>query len=422
MPTRFDMEPAIKVQNLSKKFLINHASRGNDYLTFRDALSNVFRLKKSAETKEEFWALRDVNFEIKKGSRIGILGRNGAGKSTLLKVFSRILEPTSGSVTIRGRVASLLEVGTGFHPELTGKENVFLNGAILGMSRTEIKKKFDQIVEFSEVEKFIDTPVKRYSSGMYVRLAFSVAAHLNPEILIIDEVLAVGDAKFRKKCLARMAEVSREGKTIVFVSHDINSVRAICNTGIFLQSGRVAAYGEIGEVINSYNKSLFGAEYGAFWSRDFETISSAGFSYIGMADTTNNQVGFQEPMEFVFETFTREPVAATVGLAIENEEGQLILTSHSNEVGLDLVEESAPILMKGKSRIRCKIDENFLRPGRYRIKCSLFARSSGVIFDSVDPAICFEVVSIGQKYTFNDHQAGLVVSRSHKWKIQILLD
>ena len=204
---------------------------------------------------EEFWALKDLSFEIKKGDRVGIIGKNGAGKSTLLKVLSRITEPTTGKVFIKGRVASLLEVGTGFHPELTGRENIFLNGAIMGMSRAEIKRKFDEIVDFSGVEKFLDTPVKRYSSGMYVRLAFSVAAHLEPEILVVDEVLAVGDAEFQKKCLGKMQDVSNsEGRTVLFVSHNLMALSSLCNKGIYLKNGQIRSQGEIEEALSQYSR------------------------------------------------------------------------------------------------------------------------------------------------------------------------
>ena len=230
--------PIISVENLSKRYLVGHqAERGGHdrYTNFRDIIGREIRnaARKAVDvvrgrqvvqgdTVEEFWALKDVSFEVSEGEVLGIIGRNGAGKSTLLKILSRITEPTAGRVTLRGRVASLLEVGTGFHPELTGRENIYLNGAILGMSRAEIRKKFDEIVAFAEVERFLDTPVKRYSSGMYVRLAFAVAAHLEPEILIVDEVLAVGDAEFQKKCLGKMNDVSRrEGRTVLFVSHNM---------------------------------------------------------------------------------------------------------------------------------------------------------------------------------------------------------
>ena len=208
---------------------------------------------KNNNTKEEFWALKDINFEIKQGDRVGIIGRNGAGKSTLLKILSRITEPTTGKIHLRGRVASLLEVGTGFHPELTGRENIFLNGAIMGMSKWEIKKKFDEIVEFAEVEKFLDTPVKRYSSGMYVRLAFAVAAHLEPEILIVDEVLAVGDAQFQKKCLGKMEDVGKEGRTVLFVSHNMNVINQLCNKSILLSKGQTFLIGKTEDAINIYS-------------------------------------------------------------------------------------------------------------------------------------------------------------------------
>ena len=213
-------------------------------------------MKSRFRKKEDFWALKDVSFEVEKGEALGIIGRNGAGKSTLLKILSRITEPTTGRIEINGRVASLLEVGTGFHHELTGRENIFLNGAILGMSRLEIRRKFDEIVDFAGVEKFLDTPVKRYSSGMYVRLAFAVAAHLEPEVLVVDEVLAVGDAEFQKKCLGKMKEVSEgEGRTVLFVSHNLAAIRNLCTKGILLNGGQIEIAGEIDMVTNKYLQS-----------------------------------------------------------------------------------------------------------------------------------------------------------------------
>ena len=250
----------IQVTNLSKSYTISHEGR-ESYTSLRDVIARktkkIFSFPKSLTTssssKEEFWALKDINFNIEPGDRVGIIGRNGAGKSTLLKILSRITEPTTGQIKIKGRVASLLEVGTGFHPELTGRENIFLNGAILGMSRAEIKKHFDAIVDFAEVEKFLDTPVKRYSSGMYVRLAFAVAAHLEPEILVVDEVLAVGDAEFQKKCLGKMEDVSKnEGRTVLFVSHNMSAIMNLCNRGILLSRGMVENAGDIKDVINTY--------------------------------------------------------------------------------------------------------------------------------------------------------------------------
>lgn len=255
------MSSVISVENLSKRYIIRH-QRQERYTALRDVIADTVKrgIKKLCRhggdpdpTHEEFWALKEVNFEIKQGDRVGIIGRNGAGKSTLLKILSRITEPTSGRIKLKGRVASLLEVGTGFHPELTGRENIYLNGAILGMSRAEITKKFGEIVSFAEVEKFLDTPVKRYSSGMYVRLAFAVAAHLESEILIVDEVLAVGDAQFQKKCLGRMEEVGKEGRTVVFVSHNMGTINALCNKCILLKEGRVAGYDKTSAIVSQYN-------------------------------------------------------------------------------------------------------------------------------------------------------------------------
>lgn len=260
------MSTIIAVENLGKKYTLNHQARQGAYVALRDVLSDGVRnfgrrllhtLCSTPRTPhaphEEFWALKDVSFDLQQGDRLGIIGRNGAGKSTLLKILSRITEPTTGSVRIRGRVASLLEVGTGFHPELTGRENIFLNGAVLGMSRVEIRKKFDEIVAFAEVEKFLDTPVKRYSSGMYVRLAFAVAAHLEPEILVVDEVLAVGDAQFQKKCLGKMEDISvREGRTVLFVSHNMGVVKQLCDRAIVLSDGQVMVDGDVHSSIDNY--------------------------------------------------------------------------------------------------------------------------------------------------------------------------
>jgi len=262
-------DTVIRVENLSKKYVLSHQQEGQQYKALRDVIADgakavgrtLLKPSKAALNpgQEEFWALKDVSFEIKQGDRVGIIGRNGAGKSTLLKVLSRIVEPTSGSISIRGRVASLLEVGTGFHPELTGRENVYLNGAILGMGREEIKRKFDEIVAFAEVEKFLDTPVKRYSSGMYVRLAFAVAAHLEPEILIVDEVLAVGDSQFQKKCLGKMEDVSKEGRTVLYVSHSMASIARLCNQGIVLHKGCIEYTGlqttSIAKYLTSFSHS-----------------------------------------------------------------------------------------------------------------------------------------------------------------------
>jgi len=247
---------AIKIENLGKKYIISHEGKDNaSYKTLRETLSNLFKFKKSQKAeKEEFWALKDFNLEIKKGEKIAVIGRNGAGKSTLLKLLSRVTEPTTGKAMINGRVASLLEVGTGFHPELTGRENIYLNGVILGMTKKEITKKFEEIVEFSGCEKFLDTPIKRYSSGMKVRLGFAVAAFLESEILIVDEVLAVGDAEFQKKCLGKMDEISKgEGRTIIFVSHNMSAVQNLCDKGVVLDKGEVKFVGDVNKAITNYN-------------------------------------------------------------------------------------------------------------------------------------------------------------------------
>lgn len=254
---------AITVENVSKHYVIHHQARAD---TLRDALAHGARrlwgrLKQGNLQQEDFWALRDINFEVKPGEVLGIIGRNGAGKSTLLKILSRITEPTAGRIRLRGRVASLLEVGTGFHPELSGRENIYLNGAILGMSRAEITRKFDEIVAFAEVERFLDTPVKRYSSGMYVRLAFAVAAHLEPEILIVDEVLAVGDAAFQKKCLGKMQDVAHgNGRTVLFVSHNEAAVGALCTQAILMEQGRITAAGKVAEIFRTYHQATVNHE------------------------------------------------------------------------------------------------------------------------------------------------------------------
>jgi lipopolysaccharide transport system ATP-binding protein len=256
---------AIIAEGLGKKYLLQHQQVGRRYKALRDVIAGKAKSlvkggEKNTPPVEEFWALRDVSFQINHGDVVGIVGRNGAGKSTLLKLLSRITEPTTGSIRLRGRVASLLEVGTGFHPELTGRENIFLNGAILGMGKAEITRKFDDIVAFAEVEKFLDTPVKRYSSGMYVRLAFAVAAHLEPEILIVDEVLAVGDASFQKKCLGKMQDVSKGGRTVLFVSHNMGAVTTLCRTAIWLNGGRVVQIGAAREVVNEYLTTHSGSQ------------------------------------------------------------------------------------------------------------------------------------------------------------------
>jgi lipopolysaccharide transport system ATP-binding protein len=281
-------DTVIKVENLSKRYTIRHQGDSRDGL--RHALESAFRnprrwlreRQSSTQAKQEdFWALKDVSFEIKRGEVVGIIGRNGAGKSTLLKILSRITEPSQGRIRINGRVASLLEVGTGFHQELTGRENIFLNGAILGMSRVEIRRRFDEIVAFSEIEQFLDTPVKRYSSGMYVRLAFAVAAHLDPEILIVDEVLAVGDSEFQKKCMGRLSQVAHGGRTVLFVSHNMAAIKSLCTNGLILRKGSVLYRGQVGDCIARYS-GIESTGTDLNWQRDsrLPSISTLGFEHI----------------------------------------------------------------------------------------------------------------------------------------------
>ncbi len=299
---------AIKVENLGKSYLVGHESAKKErYTLLRDVLArNVKSFTRKTKDMfsgkpivqgdevEEFWALRDINIEIKQGESVGIIGRNGAGKSTLLKVLSRITEPTKGRVSINGRVASLLEVGTGFHPELTGRENIFLNGAILGMSRREIQTKFDEIVAFAEVERFLDTPVKRYSSGMYVRLAFAVAAHLEPEILVVDEVLAVGDINFQKKCLGKMGSVAKEGRTVLFVSHNIAAIKALCPSSCLLEHGRIQFKGKTDDAIELYLDASVAAinEIGLARRPDRVGGNKLRLQQISLTDESGSECGF----------------------------------------------------------------------------------------------------------------------------------
>lgn len=317
----------IKVENLSKKYILSHQQQ-ESYTALRDVITekvktisrrvlHPFTYHHSTYTnssQDEFWALKDVSFEITQGDRVGIIGRNGAGKSTLLKILSRITEPTSGKVSITGRVASLLEVGTGFHPELTGRENIFLNGAILGMRRVEIKRKFDEIVAFAEVERFLDTPVKHYSSGMYVRLAFAVAAHLEPEILVIDEVLAVGDAQFQKKCLGKMEGVSKEGRTILFVSHNMTALKSLCSRAVWLNAGRIMDGGKTDEVVANYLQSGAVLQMEQVWD-DPQTapgsknarLHSARITFDGQ--TENENIFVTTPLRMEFKIWNYEPAA-----------------------------------------------------------------------------------------------------------------
>ena len=362
-------KPIVQIENLSKCYRIQHESRER-YSSLREVIAkkmqsifNRSSLRHTIGSFEDFWALNDVTFDIQEGEVVGIVGRNGAGKSTLLKILSRITEPSAGRVTLRGRVASLLEVGTGFHPEMTGRENIFLNGSILGMSRTEIKRKFDEIVAFAEVEKFLDTPVKRYSSGMYVRLAFAVAAHLEPEILIVDEVLAVGDAEFQKKCLGKMHDVSaKEGRTVLFVSHNMSVIQHLCSRAILLRSGRIVADGPVNEVIGRLLSDARGGSRIciADW-QDRINSGEARILELQMTDGCGNsaiKLGGELKIRISsqFDTVLKNP---TFGVIIHDSTGTAILDIRSVHDGLSLGAAS------GHVTIEVAIPTLNLYPGRY---------------------------------------------------------
>jgi len=402
------MSTVISVENLSKSYLIGHQGPKERYTSLRDTLANGARSLAhrtvgalsgrqmlQGDSIEEFWALKDISFEVKQGEVIGIIGRNGAGKSTLLKVLSRITEPSRGRVTMHGRIASLLEVGTGFHPELTGRENIFLNGAILGMSRKEIKTKFDEIIVFSGVEKFLDTPVKRYSSGMYVRLAFAVAAHLEPEILIVDEVLAVGDAEFQKKCLGKLKDVSGQGRTVLFVSHNMAAMSKLCTTGIYLKAGQVEYIGDMQRAISIYAQGSSGnieakvdLQQCNVTRRGLGTIKFTEFIVsdqnhnpsIEIEATTDFYVGFELESKIVER-------GLMVGFSFVSNDGIELIGSSSHDSGMPT---SLPL---GRHRFECKISPNQLLPGRYTLRAAIFNNVD--IFDHIDDVLSFDIIDVG---------------------------
>jgi len=356
---------------------------------------NIFSKKSKTASTEEFWALKDLNFEIQKGDRVGIIGRNGAGKSTLLKILSRITEPTTGRITIDGRVASLLEVGTGFHPELTGRENIFLNGAILGMSRAEIRSKFDEIVAFAEVEKFLDTPVKRYSSGMYVRLAFAVAAHLEPEILIVDEVLAVGDAQFQKKCLTKMQEVSaNEGRTVLFVSHNLGVVAQLCNRGILLDKGHVRQYGNSKQIVDLYIDS--GSHSGNFYFADNEVKSNKNIFFnlvltLNQFNKETSDYSFNEKIVLAFEFTLLDDVSdIQIGIGLQDKLNNRVFTILKE---LNFFERKND----GKYFGRVELPANTLAPNLYSFVFALWVRG-GKIYDLLENICPIKIHDIGTEF------------------------
>ncbi|MCR4306657.1 MAG: ABC transporter ATP-binding protein [Candidatus Yonathbacteria bacterium] len=415
------MKPIIEIKNIGKKYNITHQRGG--YVALRDILTNVFKnpfqfAKHKAKQvvglakKEEFWALRDVSLEIKQGEIIGIIGRNGAGKSTLLKILTGITPPTEGEIVMRGRTASLLEVGTGFHPELTGRENIFLNGAILGMTKKEIARKFDEIVAFSGVEKFLDTPVKYYSSGMYVRLAFSVAAHMEPDILLVDEVLAVGDAEFQKKCLGKMEEVTQaKGRTILFVSHNMAAIQRLCPKTVWLEKGKVKMFGETEEVINHYLGDTSSRSTEAHWEKGKTPGDSVAILHSARLidqhhktlplTTANQKTGIEITYEILKEGHTPIP-----NIHIFTARGECAFISHA-----ELNEELGVV---GKHRAIMWIPKDLLNEGTYAVGIALSTMMPLTIHFYEQEALMFTVVEDimqTRKSDFNQRIPGVVRPR-----------
>lgn len=378
------MIPILEVQNISKRFSIQH--EGQAYLSFRERLSTIF---KASTTREEFWALTNINFSVLPGESIGIVGRNGAGKSTLLKILSRITPPTSGRIVTRGRIASLLEVGTGFHPELTGRENIFLNGSILGMKRIEIAGRFDEIVDFAGTEKFLDTPLKHYSSGMQLRLAFAVAAFLEPEILIIDEVLAVGDAEFQKKCIGKMEDVRRNGRTILFVSHNMMAVESLCSRSILLNEGSIEKIGLTNEIVKLYlNK---GSADNHSSAKDLKEIKRRGsgkiaFDSITIKSRQHSEIAIGDTVDIMLKMTNHDlPLAKSIYVAVTifNQHGFKIVT-------LDNLYSEQPVVTRvGTFIVKCTIPNIRLMPSDYRLE--LWCGDSHETFDLIEDALTITI-------------------------------
>jgi lipopolysaccharide transport system ATP-binding protein len=402
-------EPIITVENVSKCYLVGHRQGHFRYTALRDVIGrDVRKFARKAidvvrgrqvvmgDEVEEFWALKNVGFEVKQGEVLGIIGRNGAGKSTLLKILSRITEPTEGRVVLRGGVASLLEVGTGFHPELTGRENIFLNGAILGMTRAEIRRKFDEIVDFAEVEKFLDTPVKRYSSGMYVRLAFAVAAHLEPEILIVDEVLAVGDAEFQKKCLGKMEDVSRGGRTVLFVSHNMAAVERLTSQAVLLRDGTVQLHGKSSLVVETYLASVGAPTTG--WvdvetePRKYQGIGSAIISKLRLHDSSGVVCGGQIMFDLLVKVL-HQIDQLRVSFTIFDLAGMPVGSAFSNEI--NIANDSSSLILT------ITMDRIPLAPGEYYMGVSIGRgdfKSGHIDYDVVLDCMYFSVAASAGRY------------------------
>ncbi len=387
------MHPIIEVNNLYKRYRIGEKQ---SYYSFRDTLADLAKLpfnQKAKSNKEEFWALKDISFKIMPGEVIGIIGRNGAGKSTLLKILSRITPPTKGEIVLRGRSASLLEVGTGFSQELTGRENIYLNGAILGMKRLEINNKFDEIVEFAEISKFLDTPVKFYSSGMYMRLAFAIAAHLEPEILLVDEVLAVGDIEFQKKCLGKMGEVAKAGRTVLFVSHNMEAVSTLTAKAIYLKDGLLKYYGKTADVITQYvnaNKKQ------SLIYEDKTPSIKPKITKVQLFTSLPNNVQ-KNGDEMVIEIFVKTP-SQIHGACLSF---QVTDAKDRNFAHLWTFDSDSPMCRKaGTHLIRCKIPKLHLYMGKYFLKIYLSEPPGGEQFQVLENVCPFEVVMYGRHREF----------------------
>ncbi len=412
----------IRVEGLGKRYTLGAAQKNGGYTALRDVLAEKAKSliqrpfsrlssRHSQPSENNFWALKDVYFEVRRGEVVGIIGRNGAGKSTLLKILSRITEPTQGSIRLRGRVASLLEVGTGFHPELTGRENIFLNGAILGMHRAEIKAKFDEIVAFAEVERFLDTPVKRYSSGMYVRLAFAVAAHLEPEILIVDEVLAVGDIEFQKKCLGKLHEVATlGGRTVLFVSHNMQAISTLTQHVILLARGQIIQYAPTAQVITSYLRGFSAGvlSYSAKPNKDTPRVTRVKLS---TAEPNNVHI-CGEPFQVHLEITTPRSVRSLcLSLQVLNELQQPV-------IHLWTFDSERPIGREpGVFEAVCKIPEMRLYMGRYHLKFYLSEPPGGEVFEIVDDVCPFEVVMYKHSREFAWEPGACVYLETCGWSV-----
>ena len=418
------MTPIIEVENLSKRYLVGHqAETRSRYVALRDVIARGARefVRKAADMihgrqiiqgdeVEEFWALKDISFEVEQGEVLGIIGRNGAGKSTLLKILSRITEPTEGRAVLRGRVASVLEVGTGFHPELTGRENIYLNGAVLGMSQREIKRKFDEIIAFAEVEQFLDTPVKRYSSGMYVRLAFAVAAHLEPEIMVVDEVLAVGDYNFQRKCLGKMQDVSqKDGRTVLFVSHNMNAVSSLCTRCILLIDGKIKTTGQADETVEAYLATgVVDEEIRLQWTRTLSSGKRAFIEHIEL-NTNGDKLGyfdFKERLSLTIQyRLLTDLYGARCAIEVCNSDA-VIFRSFDTDKNSSLLGQRK----SGLYAATVNLPKELLKPGRYFINVDL-AIPQGTRIDRVDHAIRFEIVLkdvYAATVSFASHRRGIV--------------